>query len=171
MMKSEQFRAALECAVKDFRWPPGRYPDIEWIMDAEEGSPYEWNYQIGLEHTQLGGINQCAWYVTWLEAWKAGNEELQEEALAYMTDVIPNFEELVSGYPSDGRSGGTIQRDKEIAAAAALGDPSKVQYHLDVTCASIPFILHPPTPLSNDVTQTQLASHSAKRPSRVKADA
>lgn len=143
MMTSEQYRIALVCSANDFQWPSGRYPDIDWIMGAEKTSPLAWNYQIGLEHVQLGNINQCAWYASWLEARKAGNEELQKEALAYMTDVIPNFAEIISGYPPDAKTNYILERERNLAAAAALGDPSGIQHFVDSTCASIPFDPHP----------------------------
>lgn len=145
-LNSDQFRTALECATSDFTWPEGKYPDIDWIMGAEEGSPYTWAYQIGSEHTYLGGLNQCAWYITWLDARRRGNTRLAQQALEQMTDIIPNFAEVIPGYPPDGRSGGIVQRDRAAAAAAALGDPSAVQQFVENHCTTIPFVPVPPRP-------------------------
>lgn len=73
---------------------------------------------------------------------------LAQEALTYITEIIPNFAEVIPGYPPDGKSGGTVQRDKDVAAAASLGDPSGVQRYVDDHCKSIPFVPAQPTPSS-----------------------
>lgn len=143
-LNSEQYRAALECSFVAFEWPDGKYPDIDRMMQPEEESPYVWNYQIGLEHTQLGSGNTCAWYMTWLEARQSGEAELEQEALHHIVDVVPNYGTLIDGYPTDAKTGGTLQRDVDIAAAASLGDPSLVQNYVDRNCASDFFLPSPP---------------------------
>ncbi len=163
VLSSDQFRKALLCSVNDFQWPEGKYPDIPWIMGAEATSPYTWTYQIGFEHTQLGAINQCAWYTTWLEARKGGNEALARQALTAMTEVIPNFGVVIPGYPPDGKSGGTVRRDMEIAAAARLGDPSKVQHFVETSCANIPFVPTRPT-LAAQAERSFVSSHARWQP-------
>ena len=145
-LNSDQFRNALICSVPDFQWPEGKYPDIDWIMGAEEGSPFTWNYDIGMEHTQLGRINACAWYSTWLDARRAGNTSREQKALTHVADVIPNFETTISGFPPNRRN---LQRYDDLATAALLGDPSPVQRFVELRCSSIPLIPSPPTSIAD----------------------
>lgn len=135
----DQYRVAVECSEVDFRWPEGKLPYTDNMVDANPQAE-ETRYQIGLEHISLGGMNMCAWYLTWLGARQGGNAAAQQEALDVMTNVIPDFETQIPAYPNDGRDAGTIRLLEEIAAKAALGDPTGIQRMVDGTCQDAAWI-------------------------------
>lgn len=128
-MNYQSFEANMMCIIPYFTWPPGRNPNMDWINTQvpQDEDPSHYPYQTGLEYTVIGGNNICAWQLTWLDARKSGDAALENEALRMMTDVIPNFRTQIRGFPSNVFDAGTVSYQKQIAAKAALGDPSDVE--------------------------------------------
>jgi hypothetical protein len=128
-MSYESFEANMICIIPYFSWPPGRFPNMDWINTQvpQDKDPSHYPYQTGLEYTVIGGNNICAWQLTWLDARKSGDTVLEKEALRVMTDVIPNFRTLIRGFPPNVFDAGTVSYQKQISLKAALGDPSDIE--------------------------------------------
>ncbi|CAN5749663.1 hypothetical protein BH23CHL3_BH23CHL3_11500 [soil metagenome] len=127
---------AVRMTFGEYEWPDGYTTTADTILEhsfryatdeQREGSLF----QVGGEHTKIGGWHECAWYLTWLDAFQSGDSAVQAEALQVMTDILPRN-------PSLGDGGG-VEVLTGIAEAAALGDPSLVQRAVSFTCVDLPF--------------------------------
>ncbi|MDQ3547257.1 MAG: hypothetical protein M3439_00415 [Chloroflexota bacterium] len=130
-----ELRRAIRMTFGEYDWPDDYTTTADAILEEtyryatdeqREGSPS----QVGMEHTLIGGWHECAWYMTWLDAFQSGVNVAQAEALQVMTNV---FSENPSHHES------TRDALGEIAQAAALGAPSLVQRHVGLRCADLPF--------------------------------
>jgi hypothetical protein len=78
-----------------------------------------------MAYTSLGIYNQCAWYLTWLDAREAGDTQMEQRALLVMTEVIPYF---------PNHSPSPSPHLMQAAASAVEGDPDMVQQMVTVNC-------------------------------------
>jgi hypothetical protein len=138
----EQYARNLRCAVTLFGWPPGKVIDVEVVIQrwfdraTQEGGA---GFEVGLEFTQMMIFNRCAWYLTWLEARQNGDAATEAAALDVMLKIIPNYESVITGFPANVFSPGSITKIREEVTRASLGDPSLVQQFVDVQCRAIPW--------------------------------
>ena len=124
-MDVEQYETAIACAATRFNWPPDYYPDLVSINDAlAKNEPTR--YQDGFEFVFLSGWNECAWQYSWLDALKNDNEVGQKRSLDFLTNVIPNLESSIVDFTGGAADPGVASYRREIAAKAALGDPTLV---------------------------------------------
>lgn len=137
----EQYARNLRCAVNLFGWPPGKYPDLDviiqrWFDQAtkEGGAAFE----VGLEFTQMTIFNRCAWYLTWLEARQNGDAATEAAALDVMLNIIPNYLTVIPGIPQI-YDPGMANLVREEVTRASLGDPSLVQRFVDSPCRNVPW--------------------------------
>lgn len=137
-MNYDSLEANLKCIIPYFTWPPNRHPSLDWINSQvpQDKVPSHYPYQTGLEYGVISGNNICAWELTWLDARKTGDSNLEAEALHMLTDVIPNFQTMIRGFPNNVFDAGTLGLQKDIAAKVALGDPSAVETEAE-GCAAI----------------------------------
>jgi hypothetical protein len=130
---AEQHWRNFRCSVTLFGWPPGKAPDLDrmepvffaWV--AEQGGAM---FEVGYEYTSLTIMNQCAWFMTWLEARKSGDSATEAAALDVMLNIIPNYLTIVPGIPPI-HGEDVTNVDREIVTHAAMGDPSLVQAFVD----------------------------------------
>lgn len=129
-----EYRVAVLCTVGQFEWPSAYIPDFDKQLASYAGAGGE-RFQIGLEYSALTGYNQCAWFMTWLDARVDNDPNLETEAIEYITSVIPNYGTLIPGIPSDlwdppDRSGFT----RDLIEPAQLGDSSRIQEYVRWNC-------------------------------------
>jgi hypothetical protein len=131
-----ELRRAIRMTFGEYDWPDDYTTTADAILEEtyryatdeqREGSLS----QVGMEHTLIGGWHECAWYMTWLDAFQSGDSVAQAEALRVMTEILPNN-------PSLGDGGG-VEVLSGIAETAALGDPSLVQRTVGLSCVDLPF--------------------------------
>jgi hypothetical protein len=130
---AEQHWRNFRCAAALFGWPPGKAPDLDrmepvffaWV--AEQGGAM---FEVGYEFTSLTIMNQCAWFMTWLEARKSGDSATEAAVLDVMLNIIPNYLTIVPGIPPI-HGEDVTNVDREIVTHAAMGDPSLVQAFVD----------------------------------------
>lgn len=128
---ASEFRQAVRATFPEYRWPPGYTTTADAILERFSGgrSMEGEGFQVGLEHTVIDTWHGCAWYMTWLDAFRNGDSAQQADALQVMTDILPNSSTLD---PS------AKEFLLEIAEKAALGDPSLVVQQVEGNCAGIP---------------------------------
>ncbi|MER3486618.1 MAG: hypothetical protein C4345_12285 [Chloroflexota bacterium] len=95
-------------------------------------------FEVGLEFTQLTIFNQCAWYLTWLEARQNGDAATEAAALDVTLNIIPNYLTVIPGIPQI-YDPAMATHDREIATRASLGDPSLVQLYVESKCQNKPW--------------------------------
>lgn len=138
----EEYRVGLDCAVDDFAWPEGMKPDaatLDWmILEFSNQGPV--GLQRGMEYVNVGGINECAWNKTWLEARERGVTATETSALDYMTNVVPHFGTVIPNFPDDAADRSVVIHQEETAAKASLGDPSLVQQNLTYGCVTLDWL-------------------------------
>jgi hypothetical protein len=105
-------------------------------LATREGEP---RFEVGFEFTTLTILNQCAWYLAWLEARQSGNTAVEAEALNVMVMIIPNYPTVIPGIPADLHGPDVTDVDREIAMRASLGDPSLVQRFVESNCQNKPW--------------------------------
>ena len=122
-----ELEQAVESTVSSYDWPEAHQPTASDILERFTGgsSMDGHGFGIGLEHKLISSWHQCAWYRSWLDAVKASDTFTQAMALAVMTEVVPF---------SPVNSSSAQEFELNIARQAALGDPSLVQRHVDLSC-------------------------------------
>lgn len=133
---ADQFLANLTCVVQEFPWPQGRVADPAWIV-AQIPEAANSSFEVGFEYSIITTYNECAWYTTWLDARRSGDAAVEAQALAVITNVIPNYAAIVPNIPADLFDASTLRSQQEMAARAALGDPALVQEYVTGACQSI----------------------------------
>lgn len=130
----DQLIEARICTADLYQWPPGRKPDQRAVAGDPPPEFREGRFERGLEYTANASLNECAWIMTWLDAYRAGDTATAGSALAYMNDVLPNLHTLIPGNPDTTQPSGPVPFLVDLAAKAALGDPSIAQQYVDGNC-------------------------------------
>ena len=128
-MDFETRNERLRQAVNEYVWPDNYYPDIEEAVGAAPNDAIEGSFQSGYEYTMLSVAHVCAWSMAWLDAVSASNDTAQSEALAMLTDTVPNNPTLES------------MREflVDLAAKASIGDMVSVAQYVELNCQDIPW--------------------------------
>lgn len=128
-LQIDELRDTLPCVASLFQWPANMVPDDAMLERSIQKAPDggEARYERGYEFGVVSGLNTCSWYITWIEARQAGDAELESEALAYMTDVIPHYSTQVPGFSSTALDPSVTRWHEDVADKASLGDPTLVQ--------------------------------------------
>lgn len=132
----DQFGSTLTCVATLFSWPPSRSPSVDAIRSGFT-DPQNASFERGLAYTILSNQHTCAWYGDWLDNTESGNTAAAGEDLQVMTDVIPHYDTVIVGFPSDITSPIAFREAQTRADRAALGDPAPVQQFYDVQCSAI----------------------------------
>lgn len=137
-LKVDELRETLPCVVSLFQWPANMEPDDAMLERSIQKAPDggEARYERGYEFGVVSGLNTCAWYITLIDARQAGDAELEDEALAYMTNIIPNYSTLIPGFSETALDPSVIQWQEDVAEKASLGDPSLVQDTVEHNCTA-----------------------------------
>ena len=133
-MNADEYRASVRCAVPLFQWPPGRTPDPTKMTANIDPTG---RYQGGYEYSGVIVTNMCIWYMTFLDAHKNGNAQLEQQTLDYMLNVIPNYDSVIPNFPPGFTDPASSERERQEAQQAQLGDPSSVQSYVDGTCIPV----------------------------------
>lgn len=124
MVDQNGYETALKKSVSQYRWPKDYTPDLPALL-AQTGPGDQGQIQAGGEHTVLGIINSCAWYLSWNSARKDKRKTDAAAALKVMTEVVP-------GYSKEDPDGQTFAR--QAAEKAGLGDPTMALQFVTANC-------------------------------------
>lgn len=122
----EELEEAVTALMPNYDFPPSYQvtPDI-MMMSMKPFASSGARWRVPMEYTVVNIYHQCAWELTWLDAYRDGNTELMEESLHQLQNVA--------------LAGPTIEaslRDwmVEMYDRAALGDPTLIQQDVDSSC-------------------------------------
>jgi len=134
VMNLDQYLNNFECIVSYYPWPMDRRVDMDAYRNYFSKDPV--GFGPGYQYAGMNTFNTCAWYETWLDANQAGNDQRAARALDIMINIIPNYSEVIPGYPVDDL--GTGENDLTRAESAALGDPRQIQDYVNSQCGWLP---------------------------------
>lgn len=130
VMTLEQYRDAVREDTENYQWPPDYQPDPDKI--ANRGADSEALFEEGHHEMVLSILNECGWFLSWLDARERGDTKGVDQALDVMTNVIPLDREYISD------PDGSARRQREqLLSQAALGDPSLVQSFVTANCEPV----------------------------------
>lgn len=128
-LTQEEANLDIYLAFGEYKWPDSYMPTATDIVNSFspgdtkiEDSP-DHRYAPGIGHGVVGNWHSCAWYMAWLDAYRAGDHDAEAEALAVMTNVLPY-------HPNYHES--TRQQRIEIAERAADDDSSLVVRRIEL---------------------------------------
>jgi hypothetical protein len=127
-MTLDQLSVRYHCVVNQFPWPAAHVPDVDSIMGLWASAGVGDSVQVGVEYTGLAVLNECAWFVSWLDARKSGDTAQEQEALWAIVNITPNIPVLIPDYPADAAlSSGPGTVSGIMRSAAQLGDTGTIQ--------------------------------------------
>lgn len=138
----EQLRTEMTCGAEMLTWPEKYRPDtalidsfIQQLPSADQSA----RFQYGFGFMNVAGFNECAWILTWRDAWEAKDTASQEQATYYLLNYVPYPEKVAPQYGKI-YDQAVVDEILDIARKAALDDPSGVQGLLaGGSCTHIPW--------------------------------
>lgn len=131
-LNADEFQIALINASGDYEFAPGFPMTGEQAWNSfTAGNPDQAHgaeYQTGLGDVMLGVYFECSWMLSWIEAFTNGDNQLQDEALAYLERM------LEPGYFDDQASRDAVS---SVLGQAQLGDPAGIQQWVNANCQNI----------------------------------
>jgi hypothetical protein len=127
----DEFKQAVAALYPSYVWPEHYRVDPEHLLDGYADYAEGSLFQVGGEYTIIGIPHMCAWQLTWIDAYRAGDTALMEQSLDQLRTVALNN-------PMSHQS----VRDhlQQVIDAAELGDPALMQQDVTANCQGIAFI-------------------------------
>lgn len=133
---SDEFVQAITALYPAYAWPNQYYMSLDEIVERLSGrlAP-NMRHQVPGEYTVIGSWHQCAWGLTFLDAFAAGDDALMAESLDQLRWGL-SFNPLT--LPQ------TIASREETYDRAELGDVAQLQQSVSVNCNPDDFTARPP---------------------------
>ena len=80
---------AMKARIGEFAWPPAYHMTEAIVEDVGSSFMPGAGYENGYEITVLKLRNNCAWFLAWFDARRAGDAEAEAEAMRMLREVVP----------------------------------------------------------------------------------
>lgn len=122
----DELKQAIAELMPSYEFPPNYQVTLDILMTTMKPfADKNASWQVPMEYTVLGTYHQCAWQLTWLDAYHDGDTALMDKSLDQLQTVALNDPTLDISL-----------RDHmvEMYERAELGDPTLMQQYVDTSC-------------------------------------
>lgn len=131
-----EFQAALLAQIPQWEWPAHYQVSADFILSRlNVNRSIEQRWQVPYEISLTGNYNFCAWSHAWMDAYQAGDTNVQTDAI----DHLKRYPTVMGTLQSDPDF---LSHINDVIGQASLGNPAPLQQELGKggTCGSVQFM-------------------------------